>query len=473
VSSINIDRRRTLLATITLCDFIIVNLVAWMIFLELGSDIPAYFHTYTRIVVALMNVSVLISELFFHSIIHFRLLRLADVSLNVFRLTLTFTCIFAVLTKFVFNDVPTIFSVFFFFSAYLSLMLSRICERGVLNYLRSHGHNVRRVLFVGDDPALVVLHNEMMENPELGYRSLGYYSDATITDCPESLHYLGTLTQMNKKMNENDRSPLSQSGIDIVFCSLPHEMGFEVERVMRSCDKNVARFYYMPRTFADSKMRLGPIRMGEHIFFTNHRSALMQPYNRIIKRSFDLVVSLTACAFLVPLTLVVGAIIKIQSPGPIFFKQQRTGLNGNAFWCYKFRSMHVNKDADCKQATENDPRKFPFGNFIRKYNIDELPQFFNVLIDDMSLVGPRPHMLVHTEMYGKLIDKYMVRHFCKPGITGWAQVTGCRGETKELWQMEERIQRDIWYMEHWNVGLDLKIMAMTFRSFFVHDEHAY
>lgn len=135
--------------------------------------------------------------------------------------------------------------------------------------------------------------------------------------------------------------------------------------------------------------------------------------------------------------------------------------------------MHVNKDADSKQATENDPRKFPFGNFIRKYNIDELPQFFNVLIGNMSLVGPRPHMLAHTEMYGKLIDKYMVRHFCKPGITGWAQVTGCRGETKELWQMEERIQRDIWYMEHWNVGLDLKIMAMTFRSFFVHDEHAY
>ena len=448
MSNINIDRRRTLLATITLCDFIIVNLVAWLLFLDMGNDIPAYFHTYTRIVVVLMNVSVLIGEVFFHSIIHIRLLRLVDVSLNIFRLTLTFTAIFVVLMKLIFDDVPTIFSVIFFFSAYLMLMLSRICERGVLNRLRSHGHNLRRVLFVGDDPALVMLHNEMMDNPELGYRPLGYYNDTAI-------------------------SPLTQSGVDIVFCSLPHEMGAEVERVMRSCDKNVAYFYYVPRTFVNSKVRLRPIRMGEHIFFTNHRSALMQPHNRIIKRTFDFVVSLIACVFIAPLTLVVGAIIKIQSPGPIFFKQQRTGLNGKTFWCYKFRSMHVNKDADSKQATENDPRKFPFGNFIRKYNIDELPQFFNVLIGNMSLVGPRPHMLAHTEMYGKLIDKYMVRHFCKPGITGWAQVTGCRGETKELWQMEERIQRDIWYMEHWNIGLDLKIMGMTVRSFFVHDEHAY
>ena len=435
MSNINIDRRRTLLATITLFDFIIVNLVGWLLFLDMGKDIPTYFHTYTRIVVVLMNVSVLISEVFSHSIIHFRLLRLVDVSLNVFRLTLTFTAIFAVLMKLIFNDVPTLFSIIFFFSAYLLLMLSRIGERAVLNHLRSQGYNVRRVLFVGDDPALVELHNEMM--------------------------------------NENDRSPLTQSGVDIVFCSLPHEMGAEVERVMRSCDKNVAYFYYVPRTFVNSKVRLRPIRMGEHIFFTNHRSALILPHNRFIKRTFDIVVSLIACVFIVPLTLIVGTIIKIQSPGPIFFKQQRTGLNGKTFWCYKFRSMHVNKDADSKQATENDPRKFPFGNFIRKYNIDELPQFFNVLIGNMSLVGPRPHMLAHTEMYGKLIDKYMVRHFCKPGITGWAQVTGCRGETKELWQMEERIQRDIWYMEHWNVGLDLKIMAMTFRSFFVHDEHAY
>ena len=129
--------------------------------------------------------------------------------------------------------------------------------------------------------------------------------------------------------------------------------------------------------------------------------------------------------------------------------------------------------SDTVQATEDDPRKFPFGNFMRKYNIDEFPQFFNVLIGDMSIVGPRPHMLLHTDVYSKLIDKYMVRHYYKPGITGWAQVTGFRGETKELWQMEERIKRDIWYIEHWSFSLDLKIVFMTAKSLIISDEKAY
>ena len=148
-------------------------------------------------------------------------------------------------------------------------------------------------------------------------------------------------------------------------------------------------------------------------------------------------------------------------PGPIFFKQKRNGLNGEEFTCYKFRSMKVNNDADKLQATKDDPRKTKFGDFIRKTNIDELPQFWNVLKGDMSVVGPRPHMLMHTEMYSKLIPQYMIRHFAKPGITGWAQVTGCRGETKELWQMEERIKKDIWYIEHWRMLLDLKIIWLT------------
>lgn len=135
--------------------------------------------------------------------------------------------------------------------------------------------------------------------------------------------------------------------------------------------------------------------------------------------------------------------------------------------------MHVNKNADMEQATKNDPRKFPFGNFMRKTNIDELPQFFNVLKGDMSIVGPRPHMLHHTDIYSKLIGKYMVRHFSRPGITGLAQVTGYRGETKELWQMEERVKRDIWYIENWSFWLDVKIILMTIKSIFVHDSNAY
>jgi putative colanic acid biosynthesis UDP-glucose lipid carrier transferase len=165
--------------------------------------------------------------------------------------------------------------------------------------------------------------------------------------------------------------------------------------------------------------------------------------------------------------------IKLQSPGPILFRQQRTGLDGKAFTMLKFRSMHVNKESDTLQATKDDPRKYPFGDYMRRTNIDEVPQFWNVLWGDMSIVGPRPHMLKHTEMYSKLIDKYMVRHFVRPGMTGWAQVTGYRGETKELWQMEGRVKRDIWYMEHWSIWLDLRIIWMTAKQIFVRDQKAY
>lgn len=212
--------------------------------------------------------------------------------------------------------------------------------------------------------------------------------------------------------------------------------------------------------------------MGRTVY-SNHKEPLTLGSNRIAKRAFDVVVSGLICLCVLPFIPIIALIIKTKSPGPIFFKQARTGLNGDTFYCLKFRSMHVNKDADKAQATKDDPRKFAFGNFMRKTNIDEFPQFFNVLKGDMSIVGPRPHMLHHTEVYGSLIDKYMVRHFSKPGITGWAQVTGFRGETKELWQMEERIRRDIWYIENWSFWLDIKIIFLTAKSIIFPDKNAY
>jgi putative colanic acid biosynthesis UDP-glucose lipid carrier transferase len=213
--------------------------------------------------------------------------------------------------------------------------------------------------------------------------------------------------------------------------------------------------------------------MDDMEIYPTYENPLQNPVNKFLKRAFDIFFSLI---FLIPTALIfpfVWMIMKVQSPGPLLFKQKRTGLDGKDFEMLKFRSMHVNADADRVQATKDDPRKYPFGNFMRKANIDELPQFLNVLRGDMSIVGPRPHMLAHTEQYSKLIDKYMVRHFVKPGLTGWAQVTGFRGETRELWQMEGRVQRDIWYMEHWSIWLDIRIIWLTIKTFFVHDEHAY
>jgi putative colanic acid biosynthesis UDP-glucose lipid carrier transferase len=224
---------------------------------------------------------------------------------------------------------------------------------------------------------------------------------------------------------------------------------------------------------AEELLNLEPTMFGHLQVFTTYVSPLEDPLNRIIKRLSDILMSLV---FLIPTALlfpIVACIIKIQSPGPIFFRQRRTGLDGKEFEMIKFRSMHVNQDADKVQATENDPRKFGFGTFMRKSNIDELPQFWNVLRGDMSIVGPRPHMLAHTMQYSQLIDKYMVRHFVKPGITGWAQVTGFRGETKEKWQMEGRVERDIWYIQNWTIWIDLRIIWMTVKTIFKHDEKAY
>ena len=201
---------------------------------------------------------------------------------------------------------------------------------------------------------------------------------------------------------------------------------------------------------------------------------MRQASNRFIKRAFDVSVSSLFLCTLFPFIYIFVAIgTKLTSRGPVLFLLERSGENGQRFRCIKFRSMRVNADADRVQATRDDPRKTRFGDFLRRSSIDELPQFINVLRGDMSIVGPRPHMLQHTEQYSKLINKYMVRHLIKPGITGWAQVTGYRGETHSLSQMEGRVRRDIWYLENWSLLLDIRIIFMTVWNALRQDENAY
>lgn len=184
--------------------------------------------------------------------------------------------------------------------------------------------------------------------------------------------------------------------------------------------------------------------------------------NTIVKRVFDVVfallVTLLLLSWLVPL---IAAIIKLDSKGPVFFKQLRTGKDGVPFYCFKFRSMYTNADADNKQASRNDSRITKIGAFMRKTSIDELPQFINVLRGEMSVVGPRPHMLQHTEEYSIAINNFMVRHTVAPGITGLAQITGYRGETKETDAMVKRVNADIHYLQNWSFSLDMKIVCLT------------
>ncbi|MGZ3766394.1 MAG: exopolysaccharide biosynthesis polyprenyl glycosylphosphotransferase [Mucilaginibacter sp.] len=195
---------------------------------------------------------------------------------------------------------------------------------------------------------------------------------------------------------------------------------------------------------------------------------------RFFKRSFDILFSLSIISFVFSwLYPILAILIKLESKGPVFFIQTRTGRNGTHFKCYKFRSMRVNNDADKRQATRDDYRVTRIGAFMRKTSLDELPQFFNVLIGNMSIVGPRPHMIRHTEEYSRLTEKYKARHLLRPGITGWAQICGLRGEITNTEAILKRLDADVWYLKNWSFLLDLKIIFVTFWITLKGDKNAY
>ena len=432
------------------------------------------------------NFSMIVGQFLISSLIHHRRTSFEEVFVSVMKL-----CVLQVSLMFIslriLGESGGMFQFMglFLMTEFALILFSRLIEVLLIKFFRQSGRNTRSVVFVGNDPALLMLYRNLISDSSTGYKIAGYYANQDLENCPDAIVKLGDIKDLNHQIelsandenNENgikgNHSKWDITSIDELFCCLSHDEHEEIVKLMKFCDKNIVHFYYVPRMSGNFLLNLQPEQLGETMVFTNHYEPLSQPFNQFIKRTFDIVVSLAVCIILLPFIPIIAWCIKRQSPGPVFFKQDRTGHNGKTFTCLKFRSMHVNSEADSLQATKDDPRKFPFGNFIRKTNIDEFPQFFNVLKGDMSIVGPRPHMLAHTEQYGNIIDKYMVRHFSRPGITGYAQVNGCRGETKELWQMEERIQKDVWYIENWTFWLDIKIIFKTAITLFVPDKQAY
>ena len=425
----------------------------------------------TKSEMVILLMSIVIATYAFPTVIHRRKMKVGLIVRRNALLVLTTMVIFVFTCRMLTTSGNYIvFGVVYGFVLWIAIMTLRFFERAVINHFRSEGRNSRTIVFLGNDPANLNVYNELMSDPATGYRVLGYYSDSVIENASESLPRIGSRDDFRKMMEDYPNGGIV---MDELYCSLSHSEADELRHIMEICDKNVVRFYYVPRIFSNLQLSLRPEKFGDTVIFTNHHEPLMFLGHRVAKRIFDIVFSAFVLLMLLPLFPIIAVIIKIQSKGPVFFKQLRTGLNGESFMCYKFRSMHVNADADRVQATKHDPRKFPFGEFMRKTNLDEFPQFLNVLKGDMSIVGPRPHMVFHTEKYSALIDKYMVRHFSKPGITGYAQVTGFRGETEELWQMEGRIQKDIWYIENWSMWLDIKIIFMTALSIVRPDKAAY
>ena len=266
---------------------------------------------------------------------------------------------------------------------------------------------------------------------------------------------------------------VNMNKIDVIYYTHDAEDNGLISRIMRIAEEVGASFIYVPKFNKMLNGQFQPSSMGNMPILKHSISPLHKSWNKVLKRILDLMVSVPFLIVSPIIFIPVAIIIKLTSPGPVIFKQKRTGIYGRDFMCYKFRTMRVNADSDKVQATENDPRKTKFGDFLRRSSIDELPQFFNVLLGNMSVVGPRPHMLSHTEEYSALIDKYMVRHAVKPGITGWAQVNGYRGGTKHLWQMEKRVEYDVWYIRNWNIFLDIKIIFLTAFNGLRKDKNAY
>ena len=420
------------------------------------------------------NLAMIAAQSQFATLVHRRLATAGDILKRVLLLSMTQVFLSYVILKALTNTYPigrilVVFGPLLF----VLLILSRIIERLIIKKYRRNGKNIRYVTFVGNDPELLNVYKKLLADPTKGYKFLGYYADTDIENVPENfkLERLGTLESLMASIKKKEEVVI---GDDMYVC-ISRRDGETIRQISKFCDLKVVRFYYVPVSVESLGINLKRELLDDIDIYSTYELPLRNPLNNVIKRIFDIIASVITLVFIIPIFPIVAFMIKKQSPkGPIFFKQLRTGIDGKNFYCYKFRSMHPNKDESGRvQAKKDDPRKFPFGDVMRKTSIDELPQFWNVLKGDMSIVGPRPHPVALNEEYAKMIDKYMVRHFAKPGITGWAQVTGFRGETEELWQMEERIKRDIWYMEHWNFWLDVRIVWLTVKQVVVHNEKAY
>lgn len=425
-------------------DFAVLNTAYGLLYFIFGAS-----DFFTRPIWLLVNMSFILVE-FFSSQIHERRVVFADrVIIEAVRTGLIHLAIFLAFLSFLdININPLKYVVFYtFFLSGLSLWW--ILSRKIIKRYRTHGFNFRRIIIIGGGAAGTRLIKEMLSDAGYGYRILGVFDDNKRNR--GTGHYAGTLSDVEQFVKKNL--------IDEMYCTINDDD--TTAQMIKIADNNAMDFYYVPQFSKTVARKFELSSIGNVPILALRPNPLGNTVNRLIKRSIDLAVSslVLICSPIVLIPVAIG--IKISSKGPIFFKQKRTGYRGEEFWCYKFRTMRVNADSDKVQATRDDPRKTKFGDFLRKTSIDELPQFFNVWRGDMSIVGPRPHMVKHTQDYSALIDKYMLRHTIKPGITGWAQVNGLRGQTEHLWQMERRVEYDVWYAENWNVMLDMKIIFLT------------
>ncbi len=323
-------------------------------------------------------------------------------------------------------------------------------------------YSTRKVVVVGNGVFAQKLLRFFQSNRAYGYEVCGYY-DVN----PSTPGVQGGLEDLKKYCQENE--------VDEIYYTRPVSQESVWKDLAEFADKNFIYFRLAqdPQKAVQAEKGLTVSYVGNIPVMKLRKEPLASRFNQGVKRAFDILFSLAVLAILIPFVFpIIALAIYIEDPGPIFFVQKRPGKKNQLFKCFKFRSMRVNNDSE-KQATKNDSRITKVGAFIRKTSLDELPQFMNVLLGDMSVVGPRPNMVKQLEFYSQHIDNYSFRHFVTPGITGYAQVNGFRGETKTMDLMEKRVDYDIQYMEKWSLWFDLKIIFLTGWNIIAGEENAY
>lgn len=331
-----------------------------------------------------------------------------------------------------------------------------------LKYWRRLGNNYKRIIIVGHSELSEELRNFFVYHPEHGYRFMGFFDDDK-----EASHMI------KGDMSDVEAFAMSEN-IDEIYCCMPDIEYTRMQSLVRFADRNFIKLKVIP-DFRGFPYKSLDIQLYDYIpVLKLGLLPLDSRFNQTLKRVFDIGFALSFIlliySWLYPL---LALLIRLDSKGPILFKQTRTGENNRAFTCYKFRTMKVNVEADTKQATKDDPRVTRIGKFLRKTSLDELPQFVNVLKGEMSIIGPRPHPLKLNADFSPVIDKFMMRHAVKPGITGLAQAKGFRGETSTLKSMQDRVRLDRFYVENWSFFLDIKILFMTAKSLLADNEKAY
>ena len=361
-----------------------------------------------------------------------------------------------VITAFLFLIKGSIFSrqqlAYTFVLIIILLPIWRVFTLFLLKKYRRLGFNSTNIVIVGENKTAVELHNFFVNDDAKGYRLLSVFSN-TSSDYKFNCETLG-LDSLESYCIENN------------VCEIYFTLSYNDEQLMSKlllfCDRNMIRFRIVPDYSNFKSRKIGYDFYGNLPVITLRDEPLQLGYNRFIKRLFDIVFSFLVIVLILSwLYPILFLLIKIDSKGAVIFKQLRSGLDNNNFHCLKFRTMEINVDSDLKQASESDERITKLGQFLRKTSLDEFPQFFNVFIGEMSLVGPRPHMLKHTKDFSDLIGNYMVRQLVKPGITGAAQANGFRGEISEFDDIKKRVEYDVWYIENWSLLLDMKLIALT------------